>query len=211
MRTLNLLDQILINLDAFVHTALKQPSTHLPTQFIKQNATPLSVAQTRAAAALMRVNHVGEICAQALYRAQAMATSNPELRQKFELAAREEKDHLDWTYARISQLGGRVSFFNPLWYGGAFTIGWVTGHFGDKTSLSFMAETERQVEKHLDSHLYKLPETDFISRAIVQQMKNDEMQHATRALKWGGEELPDSVKKLMALAAKFMTTTAYFI
>ena len=159
----------------------------------------------------MRVNHVGEVCAQALYTAQAMATRNPRLRQQFEAAAREETDHLAWTLERLDELGSRPSLLNPLWYAGAFGLGLVAGRFGDKVSLGFVVETERQVEAHLASHLSRLPPADQASRAIVAQMKADEAQHADDALDAGAMPLPAAVKALMRTAAKVMTTTAHYL
>ena len=159
----------------------------------------------------MRVNHVGEVCAQALYTAQAMATRDPTLRKHLEQAAREETDHLAWTLERIEAMGSRPSLLNPLWYAGAFGLGLLAGHFGDKVSLGFVVETERQVEAHLDSHLGRLPPGDHASRAVVAQMKTDEAAHADKALQAGAVPLPGPVRGLMRMAAKVMTTTAHHI
>lgn len=159
----------------------------------------------------MRVNHVGEICAQALYTSQAMATRDPALRRHFERAAREETDHLAWTQARLEQLDARPSLLNPLWYAGAFTLGLVAGRLGDPVSLGFVVETERQVASHLESHLDRLPQGDHASRAIVAQMKTDEAAHAAQAQAEGARELPGVAKAMMRAAAKVMTTTAYVI
>ena len=167
--------------------------------------------EAREAIALMRVNHVGEVCAQALYDAQALAARSPELRAMFEQAAREEADHLAWTEERIRELGGRTSLLNPLWYGGAFAIGLAAARIGDRASLGFMAETERQVEQHLQGHLDRLPESDAPSRAIVAQMKDDEVRHADAATALGGAELPLPVRLAMRLAARVMTRTARYI
>jgi ubiquinone biosynthesis monooxygenase Coq7 len=169
----------------------------------------LSAAEKRDAGALMRVNHVGEICAQALYASQALATRNPALRAHFEIAAREETDHLAWTQARLDELGARPSLLNPLWYAGAFGIGLLAGKLGgDRVSLGFVVETERQVEAHLASHMARLPAGDQASRAIVAQMRDDEARHAADAQSAGGLELPAPIKSLMRAAAKLMTTTA---
>jgi ubiquinone biosynthesis monooxygenase Coq7 len=157
------------------------------------------------------VNHVGEVCAQALYTAQALATRNPGLREHFEKAAAEETDHLAWTEERLRELGDRTSLLNPLWYAGAFGIGLLAGRLGDRVSLGFVIETERQVEAHLQGHLERLPAQDHASRAIVAQMKDDEAAHAAGALSAGGIELPAPVKGLMRAAAKVMTTTAHYI
>jgi ubiquinone biosynthesis monooxygenase Coq7 len=172
---------------------------------------PLTDDEARQAAALMRVNHVGEVCAQALYDAQALAARSPELRVMFQQAAREEADHLAWTEQRIRALGGRTSLLNPLWYGGAFAIGLAAARIGDRASLGFMAETERQVEQHLQGHLDRLPESDAPSRAIVAQMKEDEVRHADAATALGGTELPLPVRMAMRLAARVMTRTAHYI
>lgn len=171
----------------------------------------LSADERALSGALMRVNHVGEICAQALYEGQAATTRDPVLRDEFRAAARDEGDHLAWTRERISELGARPSLLNPFWYAGAFALGAAAGRAGDRVSLGFMAETERQVEAHLAGHLSRLPEADARSRAIVSVMKDDEVAHAENALRLGGVELPAPVKGLMWLAARVMTTTAHRI
>jgi 3-demethoxyubiquinol 3-hydroxylase len=175
------------------------------------SATPMTDAERDEAAALMRVNHVGEVCAQALYEAQALGTPDPTLRETFQKAAREEADHLAWTQRRIEELGGRTSLLNPLWYGGAFAIGLVAARLGDRMSLGFMAETERQVEQHLQGHLDRLPAGDSASRAIVAQMQEDEVRHGQTALQLGGAELPLPFRMAMRFAARVMTTTAHRI
>ncbi|KXU88441.1 2-octaprenyl-3-methyl-6-methoxy-1,4-benzoquinol hydroxylase [Caballeronia megalochromosomata] len=162
-------------------------------------------------AGLMRVNHVGEVCAQALYQAQKLATNSPELKAGFEQAAREEEDHLAWTSTRLKDLESRPSLLNPFWYAGALAIGFVAGRFGDRASLGFMAETERQVEQHLDGHMKTLPANDHASRAIVEQMRLDESAHAAAAIGAGGGEVPFPVRALMRAASKVMTRTAYYI
>ncbi len=171
----------------------------------------MTEAEQNEAAALMRVNHVGEICAQALYEAQALGTPDDRLRETFMHAAREEADHLAWTQRRIEELGGRTSLLNPLWYSGAFAIGLVAARLGDRISLGFMAETERQVEQHLESHLDRLPAADTTSRAVVEQMKADEVAHGRTALDLGGVDLPGPVRSAMRLAARVMTTAAHRI
>ena len=172
--------------------------------------TELTEAERREAGALMRVNHVGEVCAQALYTAQALATNNAALREHFIQASAEETDHLAWTEQRLQELGDRRSWLTPLWYAGAFGIGLAAGKLaGDRVSLGFVVETERQVEAHLDSHLNRLPVSDLASRAIVEQMKADEVRHAVDAQKAGGVELPGPVKGLMRIAAQVMTTVAH--
>ena len=171
----------------------------------------LGADEKRLSGALMRVNHVGEVCAQALYQAQAVATANVELKAQMARAAREEIDHLAWTEQRLAELGDRPSLLNPLWYGGAFLIGLVAGRLGDRVSLGFVVETERQVEHHLESHLERLPAGDLASRAIVDQMRVDEAEHAAAAQLAGGVELPAPVRGAMRLAAKLMTGTAHYL
>lgn len=175
-------------------------------------AQPLQEAERRLAASLMRVNHVGEVCAQALYTGQALVTRDPALRAHFEAAAREETDHLAWTEQRLRELGDRTSFLNPLWYAGALGIGLVAGRLGgDRVSLGFVVETERQVEQHLESHLDRLPAQDHASRAIVAQMKEDEAKHASQAAQAGAIDLPAPIHWVMRAAAWVMTTTAHRI
>jgi len=169
----------------------------------------LNDAQRRLSGALMRVNHVGEVCAQALYVAQALATHDPALRRQFEAAAREETDHLAWTRRRLGELGARTSLLNPLWYAGSFAIGLLAARIGDATSLGFVVETERQVEQHLQDHLTRLPDEDLPSRAIVAQMKDDEARHAADAESAGAATLPPPVRWAMRAAAKVMTFTAH--
>jgi len=171
----------------------------------------LTDSQRRHAAGLMRVNHVGEVCAQALYLAQARATSDESLRNAFDAAAREEVDHLDWTTARLAELGSNPSLLNPLWFAGAFAVGWLAGKAGDRTSLGFVVETERQVEQHLAGHLDRLPASDHASRAIVEQMRDDEMRHGLAAERMGARPLPAPVRSVMRAAAKVMTATAYWL
>ena len=168
----------------------------------------MSDAERVRAAALMRVNHVGEVCAQALYSGQALTTRNETVRADLRRAAAEETDHLAWCEQRLTELGGRKSLLNPLWYGGAFTMGLAAGALGDKWNLGFLAETERQVEAHLDGHLQQLPEADARSRAIVEQMKNDEALHAQTAVAHGAAALPLPVKMAMRFAANVMRQTA---
>jgi 3-demethoxyubiquinol 3-hydroxylase len=171
----------------------------------------LDEASRRLAGALMRVNHVGEVCAQALYSAQALATRNPALRQQFEKAAREETDHLAWTRQLLRELDAHASFLNPFWYAGAFAFGLLAGRAGDAVSLGFVVETERQVEQHLESHLDRLPASDTVSRAVVERMKADEAAHAARAEQAGAVTLPAPVRWAMRTAARVMTTTAHRI
>lgn len=167
--------------------------------------------ERRHVAALMRINHVGEVCAQALYAGQAATACDDRTRTAMKQAAWEETEHLNWTERRIAELGGRKSLLNPLWYAGAWTIGAVTGRLGDDVSLGFVVETERQVEAHLLSHLDQLPADDERSHAILEQMKADEIRHANMATGLGAQALPGFAKLAMKLAAKVMTTTAYRI
>ncbi|PFH27289.1 MULTISPECIES: 2-polyprenyl-3-methyl-6-methoxy-1,4-benzoquinone monooxygenase [Burkholderia] len=174
-------------------------------------AGELTPAERTHAAGLMRVNHVGEVCAQALYQAQKLTARSSTSKTMFEEAAREEEDHLAWTAHRLKELDSRPSVLNPLWYVGALAVGVAAGTLGDKVSLGFMAETERQVESHLDSHLSELPATDTASRAIVEQMRADEVKHGKAATDAGGIELPLPARMLMRAASKVMTSTAYYL
>ncbi len=205
------MDRLLSTADTLLRTLFATPRATRPCPVVPGDETRLDAAQKREAGALMRVNHVGEVCAQALYAAQALATRNPALRAHFEQAAREETDHLAWTQTRLDELGARPSLLNPLWYAGAFALGLAAGRLGDRVSLGFVVETERQVEAHLQSHLERLPAGDHASRAIVVQMKDDEARHAAEALHAGALELPAPAKALMRAAAKVMTTTAHRI
>jgi ubiquinone biosynthesis monooxygenase Coq7 len=205
------MDRLLGAADSALRTLFSRHRSARPCPVVAADETVLSTPERRHAAALMRVNHVGEVCAQALYTAQAAATRNPALRRHFEAAAREETDHLAWTRDRLDELGARPSLLNPLWYAGAFGLGLLAGRLGDRVSLGFVVETERQVETHLDTHLDRLPAGDHASRAIVVQMKQDEATHAAQALAAGAIELPVAAKALMRSAAKVMTTTAHYI
>ena len=171
----------------------------------------LSDAERRHAAGLMRVNHVGEVCAQALYSAQAAATRDPRVRESLLAAAREENDHLAWTAERLAELQSRPSLLNPVWYLGAYALGRLAGLAGDPTSLGFVVETERQVEQHLASHLQALPDADHRSRAIVEVMREDEIAHGAKARREGAKDLPPLIAHAMRGAAKVMTTAAYRI
>jgi len=207
------LDRLLSATDSALRTVFAHPAAARANP--ARGATPateLTPEERRLSGALMRVNHVGEVCAQALYTAQALTTRDEGLRQQFEQAAREETDHLAWTRDRLEELGDRPSLLNPLWYAGAFAIGLAAGRLGgERMSLGFVVETERQVEAHLDSHMRRLPAADAPSRAIVAQMKADEERHADAALHAGGVALPAPVRGLMRLAAKVMTVTAHRI
>ena len=171
----------------------------------------LGAEERRLSGALMRVNHVGEVCAQALYAAQALTARTPALRAQMVAAGREETDHLAWLERRLDELGGRPSLLHPLWYAGAFAIGLVAGRAGDRVSLGFVVETERQVEAHLAGHLDRLPAGDADSRAVVAQMQADEARHADAALAAGGVAMPAPVRWLMRSAARVMTRTAHVL
>ena len=188
-----------------------QPANQPAPGAAADDAQTLSPEQRRLSGALMRVNHVGEVCAQALYAAQALTARTPELRAQMLVAAREETDHLAWTERRLADLGDRTSLLNPLWYAGAFVIGLAAGRAGDRISLGFVVETERQVEAHLAGHLQRLPEQDGASRAVVAQMKDDEARHADQALAAGAAPVPAPVRWLMRAAARVMTRTAYVL
>jgi len=205
------IDTLLTLADEALRTVFVRPSTSRPTPKPEVRDGALSEPERRESGALMRVNHVGEVCAQALYTAQAAVTRDPALRKHFVEASREESDHLAWTRERLHELGAHPSVLNPLWYAGAFGLGMVAGRLGDKLSLGFVAETERQVEAHLDGHLERLPPGDHSSRAIVHQMKLDEARHAAQAWSAGATELPSVAKSLMRLASRVMTTVAHRI
>jgi len=206
-----MIDALLTTADTALRTVFAPPRAAQPTPQPTQAASDLSNEEKKLAAALMRVNHVGEVCAQALYTAQAFATRNETLRSHFTKACVEETDHLAWTKQRLDELDSRPSLLNPLWYAGAFGIGLLAGRLGDRVSLGFVVETERQVEAHLMSHMDRLPAGDTASRAIVAQMAEDEVRHALDAQKAGAVELPAPVKSLMKAAAKVMTTVAHHI
>ncbi|MFX3622364.1 MAG: 2-polyprenyl-3-methyl-6-methoxy-1,4-benzoquinone monooxygenase [Limnobacter sp.] len=202
-------DAVLNEVDKALKTLAATPVAQRPNP-AGQNlrAEQLSDAEKEQVIGLMRVNHVGEICAQALYQAQALASKDPEKKALFDHAAKEEADHLAWTQERLDQLGARPSLLNPFWYGGAFALGFVAGTLGDKVSLGFMAETEKQVEKHLNDHLGRLPAGDQQSRAILEQMRQDEIEHGQTAIDQGANNLPMPVKLAMTAMSKVMTTLA---
>jgi ubiquinone biosynthesis monooxygenase Coq7 len=205
------MDRLLGAADSALRTLFAKPHAARECPIVPGDETRLAPGEARRSAALMRVNHVGEVCAQALYTAQALATRDPVLRAHFERASDEESDHLAWTAERLRELGDRPSLLNPLWYAGAFAFGLLAGRLGDRVSLGFVVETERQVEAHLQSHLDRLPPGDHASRAIVAQMKDDEAAHAALAQQAGAAALPAPAKTLMRAAAKVMTTTAHYI
>jgi len=203
------LDALLVAADGALRTLFAPPRARRPNPAAGVAGVALSPQERAHSAGLMRVNHVGEVCAQALYAAQALGTRDAGLRQHFREAGQEEEDHLAWTQERLDELGARPSLLNPLWYVGAFGLGLVAGKVGDAVSLGFLKETERQVEAHLASHLDRLPAADQASRAIVDQMRADEARHASQADAAGAAPLPWPVQALMKVSAKVMTTTAY--
>lgn len=212
MRNYSPFDRLLLQVDKAVRTVFgAAPLTERPDPATGVPESELDSAERRRSAGLMRVNHAGEVSAQALYQGQALTAKLAEVRGKMERAALEENDHLAWCEQRLKELGSRTSALNPLWYAGSFAIGALAGLAGDKWSLGFVAETERQVVHHLEEHLDRLPERDHKSHAILKQMKEDEAHHATVAFNAGGAELPGPVKQMMRLTSKVMTQTAYFL
>jgi ubiquinone biosynthesis monooxygenase Coq7 len=208
---MSLLDPLILQIDQALRTVFtKAPTVRaLPGEDLPE--ADLTEPERNHVAALMRINHVGEVCAQALYAGQAFTARENAVRAALEHAAWEETEHLNWTERRIEELGGRKSLLNPLWYAGAWTIGAIAGRLGDPVSLGFVAETERQVEAHLNSHMSQLPPADLRSQAIIDQMKADEISHAQAALSLGAAELPPIAKGAMKVAAKVMTKTAYWV
>lgn len=203
------IDQAIVEFDRALRTVFASATSVRSLPGAELPEIVLGGDDRRHAAALMRVNHCGEICAQALYQGQSLTSRDPAVRDALLVAAHEETEHLAWTEQRISELGGRKSVLSPLLYLGALSMGVAVGVLGDKWNLGFLAETERQVERHLDGHLDLLPAEDVRSKAIVDRMRLDEIQHAEMAVRFGAAELPGGVKLAMKLAAKVMTTTAY--
>ena len=208
---MSILDSFILQIDQALRTVFVSAPTVRPLPGEALPEADLTPQERQHVAALMRVNHVGEVCAQALYAGQAFAANESDVRDALEHAAWEETEHLNWTERRIGELGGRKSLLNPLWYAGAWTIGAIAGRLGDHVSLGFVAETERQVEAHLDGHMSQLPATDLRSQAIIDQMKTDEIAHAQTALSLGAAELPPVAKGAMKMAAKVMTKMAYWV
>jgi ubiquinone biosynthesis monooxygenase Coq7 len=203
-------DRLLLNVDQALRTLFGRPQTTLrPNPAHDAAEVELDDKARDHTARLMRINHTGEVCAQGLYQGQAVTARDPEVRDSMEQSAAEENDHLDWCEQRVEELGGRLSLLNPAFYAGSFAIGALAGIAGDKWSLGFVAETERQVESHLDHHLDEVSPEDRRTRAILEQMKADEIEHGRKALDHGGAELPAPVKGLMRLTAKVMTTAVY--
>jgi ubiquinone biosynthesis monooxygenase Coq7 len=209
-RLISPLDRLLELADAGLRSSFARPQSARPTPGIPAPA-PVDSGRRRHVAGLMRVNHAGEIAAQGLYQGQALTARTAETRAALRRAADEEGDHLAWCRDRLEELGSRPSLLNPLWYAGSVAIGAVAGLFGDRASLGFMAETEKQVEGHLADHLARLPADDSRSRAIIEQMQADEVSHGHSAVAAGGGPLPEPVPRLMRLTARCMTGTAYWI
>lgn len=204
-------DLFIVEFDRALRTIFAPARTQRLTPAAQFLPSELSPSEKKHVIGLMRVNHCGEICAQALYQGQALTSRDPAIRDALLSAADEENDHLAWTEQRIAQLGGRKSLLNPVWYLGSLALGVFAGKLGDCWSLGFLAETERQVEAHLEGHLRELPEQDHKSRAVVDQMRRDEIGHAETALRLGAVELPMAAKAAMKLSAKLMTKAVYRI
>ncbi|MBA2653704.1 MAG: 2-polyprenyl-3-methyl-6-methoxy-1,4-benzoquinone monooxygenase [Gammaproteobacteria bacterium] len=204
-------DRLLIAVDNGVRSLFAQPISRRPNPAMIEQEPMLTPTERKQSAALMRVNHAGEVCAQALYYGQAITAKSIQTKNALLQAAEEETDHLAWCQERIEQLGNHTSYLNPLWYVGSFTIGLLAGIVNDKFSLGFVVETERQVEKHLQNHLTQIAPHDNKSRLILEQMCEDETHHATVAMSAGAIELPIFVKKIMAAISKVMTTTTYYV
>lgn len=206
------IDRLILEFDTALRSVVGGANAHrsTPGSEVGVNSS-LDAAERKHAAGLMRVNHVGEVCAQALYQSQKLVARNPEIQEMLNHSGQEEMDHLAWCETRLKELDSHTSYLNPLWYAGSFAIGLVAGLAGDKWSLGFVAETEKQVENHLESHLEKLPKEDQRSRAIVDQMRIDEIAHGQAAKNAGGANLPEPIQKMMQAMSKVMTTTAYKI
>ena len=206
------IDRLILEFDTALRSVVGGAHAHRPTPGSDFGGNSgLDAIERKHAAGLMRVNHVGEVCAQALYQSQKLVARNPEIQEMLDHSGQEEMDHLAWCETRLQELGSHTSYLNPLWYAGSFAIGLAAGLAGDKWSLGFVAETEKQVENHLESHLEKLPKEDQRSRAIVDQMRIDEIAHGQAAKNAGGANLPEPIKKIMQAISKVMTTTAYKI
>jgi ubiquinone biosynthesis monooxygenase Coq7 len=210
MRNSNL-DRLILGFDAGLRAVLGVVTSERKTPGEELEEVTLSTSERRQGAALMRVNHCGEVCAQALYQGQTLASGNAKVQAELRRAAREEADHLAWSVQRIGELGGRTSLLNPLWYAGSLGIGYVAGRFGDAWNLGFLAETEKQVERHLQGHLERLSPRDEKTRAVVEAMQKDEAEHAQTAQDLGGRELPRPVKAVMRSAAGVMTRLSYWV
>lgn len=211
-RNFSPIDRALINLDQAVRTLFGRPqTTERPNPAAGIADTQFSEKERKHTARLMRINHTGEVCAQALYQGQALTARVPDVQRSMKRSALEENDHLHWCETRIEELGDRKSLLNPLWYAGSFTLGALAGLAGDKWSLGFVAETERQVESHLDGHLAEIPSTDEKTRTVLEEMKADEIHHAEVAKAAGGVSLPGPIKLAMRLTSQVMTRSVYWV
>lgn len=211
-RQYSILDRLCLGIDAAVRALTNNThTTGAPYPAKNLEITSLNTDERKHAAALMRINHSGEICAQALYHGQSIVASSTQLKMKLQAAAVEEGDHLTWCHQRLEELGSRTSYLNPFWYAGSFCIGMAAGMVGDRWSLGFIVETERQVIKHLAGHLQRLPKQDQRSYKILQQMETEEAKHRDEAISSGAVELPWLIKKAMAVTSKLMVTTVYWI
>jgi ubiquinone biosynthesis monooxygenase Coq7 len=208
---MNLIDRVITEFDQGLRTVLAEAQTVRPFPDQGKTENTLSAEEKRHAAALMRINHTGEVCAQALYNGQALTARNPATEEALRQASQEETEHLAWCEKRIRELGSHKSLLNPLWYAGSFTLGALAGALGDKWNLGFLAETEKQVGKHIENHLQRLPIQDEKSRAVLDQMAIDEAKHADTAMQHGGVPLPLPVRLAMKLSSKVMTKTVYWI
>ena len=206
-----MLDKLIIEFDKGLKTLTASAHSVRPHPDKNVKEAELSAEEKRHALGLMRVNHCGEVCAQALYNGQSLTAKNPQIVDALQQASKEETEHLAWCEKRIHELGGHTSLLNPIWYAGSFTLGAIAGAIGDKWNLGFLAETEHQVGAHLEKHLHELPASDEKSRAILQQMKTDEAQHADTAISLGGAELPAPIKAAMKQMSKVMTSTTYYL
>jgi ubiquinone biosynthesis monooxygenase Coq7 len=210
---MNLIDSLICELDAGLRNVFAKPvaSRPLPLGSARPDSPPMAAADATESMRLMRINHVGEVCAQALYQGQLAVARDAQTRAILEHAAREERDHLAWCASRVSELGGKTSVLSPLFYAGAWTMGVVSGLAGDKWSMGFLVETERQVEAHLDQHLAALPAADHRTRAIVERMRLDEIEHGNSGEAAGAMPLPLPIKAAMRATSRVMTTTTYWV
>ena len=205
-------DNLMLNLDQAMRTLFGRPLvTERPNPSNSIEEADLDEKTTEHTARLMRINHTGEVCAQALYQGQALTAKNPATRENMQRSAEEENDHLDWCEQRVNELGGRLSVLNPLWYAGSFAMGAIAGAVGDKWSLGFVSETEKQVENHLEEHLQQISVDDKRSRVILEKMKADEIEHGAKARACGGVELPSPIRAGMKLTSKLMTGSVYYL
>lgn len=209
-RQLSILDQVIDVVDTGLRTVFSKPYSQRENPATTQADSSLNEKEKALSGRLMRINHAGEVAAQGLYQGQALTAKLPVVREKMHQAAQEENDHLNWCATRIDELNTHTSYLDPFWYAGSVTIGALAGLAGDKWSLGFVAETEKQVVAHLEDHLQRISPEDSKSRAILEQMKQDEAKHATTAIESGGAALPTPIKQLMRLTSKVMTRTAYW-